>query len=586
MKWSHPASESFRKTPAQHARIIFQSLRSLLSGDKPAALGMLLRFQAWGKLRRLKGILSSPRRMILTGLGLLLAIVWLGNVLLAIFLREPYHPETLRRTLAGGFAVYTLWHFVKLAWQRMELGIEWTPAERELLLSAPVTRTQIVAYRLTIILASASMKAGLATLLLMPDLRVAWLGLFALCLVMTLIELTRFCVETFLSALKQREYLGYRFLVLSLFGSAILWALGTTIRDFSPEQNNPMPVTLLFLKDFAAHLALLGQSAVMRPVLMFFDLYARIITAQQVSIEIFGLLGIAILVVSFWAFMAIRIDRWADERLLKREQQLLKESQRRTGSGLDNRGSQPFPQVWLGPIAWRQLQNARRQLGGILLALLAPGLLSLIPLAMLKHHGPAAYGNFLASLAFYSLLLLPAALKYDFRRDYDQFSVLKMLPFRSRQVVIGQLMTPVLISTLFQWSMILLGWLIQPVPFSYVVAALLIFPPVNVAIYGMDNLLFLMFPYRMHQEGIDVFVRTTLTFTAKGLAFALFLVCILLWSVAARALAERLDGGVLAHTQLIFGVGVWVLFALIGWGTISLSARIFHHLDPRLGGVS
>ena len=78
-------------------------------------------------------------------------------------------------------------------------------------------------------------------------------------------------------------------------------------------------------------------------------------------------------------------------------------------------------------MAWRQAIGAHRHAGSLLLALVAPGVLACIPL--LVHRDPKrALLDVVGALAFYSFLLLPAALKFDFRRDVDRLSERKYEP--------------------------------------------------------------------------------------------------------------------------------------------------------------
>ena len=39
----------------------------------------------------------------------------------------------------------------------------------------------------------------------------------------------------------------------------------------------------------------------------------------------------------------------------------------------------------------------------------------------------------------------------------------------------------------------------------------------NVLIFALDNIIFLLYPYRVQQEGLEIFLRTMLTFTGKGI---------------------------------------------------------------------
>ena len=44
--------------------------------------------------------------------------------------------------------------------------------------------------------------------------------------------------------------------------------------------------------------------------------------------------------------------------------------------------------------------------------------------------------------------------------------------------------------------------------------------PLNLWIFALDNLIFLLYPHRLQEEDIQIFLRTTLAFTAKSLLFA------------------------------------------------------------------
>ena len=68
--------------------------------------------------------------------------------------------------------------------------------------------------------------------------------------------------------------------------------------------------------------------------------------------------------------------------------------------------------------------------------------------------------------------------------------------------------------------------------------AMLVMIPLNVLVFGLDNLIFLLYPYRVQQEGLEIFLRTMLTFTGKGLLFTVGLVAMSAWGFAAAALTR------------------------------------------------
>ena len=89
---------------------------------------------------------------------------------------------------------------------------------------------------------------------------------------------------------------------------------------------------------------------------------------------------------------------------------------------------------------------------------------------MLRHRGcPIALLATAGTLAFYTFLLLPTAVRYDFRRDLDRMAMLKSLPISPAATVIGQTITPILIATVFQ-AIVLAFAIVAPIA----VAALLV----------------------------------------------------------------------------------------------------------------
>ncbi len=112
--------------------------------------------------------------------------------------------------------------------------------------------------------------------------------------------------------------------------------------------------------------------------------------------------------------------------------------------------------------------------------------------------------------------------------------------------------------------------------------ALLLIIPLNVLVFALDNLIYLLYPYRMQQEGLEIFLRTMLTFTGKGLLFTAGLVALSGWVLSATTLAERCSdwtsitinaaavclGGMIAGPSL--------LAALVLYGL----CRAYRNIDP------
>ena len=106
--------------------------------------------------------------------------------------------------------------------------------------------------------------------------------------------------------------------------------------------------------------------------------------------------------------------------------------------------------------------------------------------------------------------------------------------------------------------------------------------PLNVFVFGFDNLIYLLYPYRMQQEGLEIFVRTTLTFTGKGLLFVVGLAVVAGWGMAATALTRGLSewGGSPMSAFAVFVGGLIGGLALLATLVLYGLCRTYRNLDP------
>jgi hypothetical protein len=178
--------------------------------------------------------------------------------------------------------------------------------------------------------------------------------------------------------------------------------------------------------------------------------------------------------------------------------------------------------------------------------------------------------------------LLPTALRYDFRRDLDRMAMLKGLPIAPGATVIGQTVVPVLIATLFQAVVLAFAVTARSLPPHYLVSTMLVMLPLNALVFSFENLVFLLYPYRVQQEGLEIFVRTMLTFTGKGLLFALGLGAMSLWGISAAALTRGVARwtGLAADPFAVFTAGMIAGPAILAALILSLLCRTYQKLDP------
>jgi hypothetical protein len=237
----------------------------------------------------------------------------------------------------------------------------------------------------------------------------------------------------------------------------------------------------------------------------------------------------------------------------------------------------------IGSIAWRQFLGAWHYRGSIFFSFLLPVILCCIPLFTTARNGGSAL-FLIASVAFYSYLLLPAALMLDFRRDVDRLSVLKTLPISSLNIVLGQLVVPVTMCSAFQAVVFVISAIGGVASPGWFFLCWLAFIPMNLLIMSFENLIFMLHPYRKNKEGVDVFLRTVLTFTGKGLTWGAAAAIVFLWALACRYLAENIFvfSGILPSTvamAFLFG-GCTLLVLSISSVIIFSLVRLFNQYDP------
>lgn len=551
------------------------------------ALWQLTKMRTAGRFRGMLASFTQPRKLAVSILGSVLALIWLSNVIASILFREKYNPESLRTWMTLSLSTYASWHFVRVAWQRPEASIEWSESERNNLIPSPFTRQQLLQYRLATVLGVTTLKAAIGTVLLLPDLANPTLSFLAFWCGLAFIELLRVIADTLAAGMGKNLYRAFRTVVVgTLIALGVFFAASALLKTQSASPDSKVPVVFLFGLNFLEVLKSSVHSTVGEIVTAPFALFVELITAQIVTYQIVLTLlaAFSVLIVTVWALA--RLDNWSERSVISREKREREFHASKPEAELDLGGhSQSLSQTLIklcgGAVTWRQTVGVYRYGTGVVLALIPPAILSAMPLFMTRLNDHVAILNFLGGLVFYSFLLLPSALKFDFRRDYSHLLLLKMLPLRPSRVVLGQLATPILLTTLFQYAMLAFACTVREMDFYVLVSAVLSFPAMNFAVYGWENLMFLIFPQKLKQEGIEVFLRTTVLFTAKGVTCGIVIALVLAWALVAAKLSMILRNLIplLGNHRIVFGLGVWCSVTCVGVLMTVLAARQFKNLD-------
>jgi hypothetical protein len=378
-----------------------------------------------------------------------------------------------------------------------EYAIYFSPADVDFLFAGPFSRRQLLVYKVI-----QSIRGGITAGTFFsifaaryaPLLAGAWLGSVFTLLFMNALTLTLTLVGQIVS---QRADSRWRRIVLALAAILVCFGLASTLKDFDPNH---------VLESVGRFRVSLAGRILATP----FEVFPRIVTATSApelalwtalaAAMVLGLFCLAISLDANYLETAQRVSERYYERIKRRRQ----------GGGaiaaipISGAHRIRIPRLpWLGgagPNIWRQwLLLARRSQGLLILIVIVVAMGGMFfVLTRQTSNGshilvPAAI---LAGLAYQSLLA-SMQLPTGFRGDVDRMDWLKSLPLHPAAVVCGQISGAPLLLSLVQATLLIVAWALCGGAYQLYAVGLVLLIPINLFCFGMENLLFLIFPLRM-----------------------------------------------------------------------------------------
>jgi hypothetical protein len=521
-----------------------------------------MRLQAKGWLRRGRRSLSTPKGFVLALVGMAVfspMLLWVffmprGVVALSSFARR------IGPVMMLIFCVINL-----TTMGAAQRAINFTPAEVNLLFPAPLRQRHLLAYKLIVLGGVCLLTAPFVSALVLHFAGSLLAGLTGVVLGVLFLQFFITALGVALNAIGAMAYNRSRkaaLVVVAVLVLAVVFPVAQKVRS----------LTFLQVVDQLEHAVL--ARILLAPFRPFVEAFA----AERIWPDLVGWSAVALaidaaLVACIFAFDAQYLEASAAasaklyeriERLRKTRGGAMLRMPKRAGRSL------PLPPRLggIGPMAWRQLSTARRDIVRLMIAffVVAP---IVVPILIVPSQGrDEMLGWWFSSTVFSTCMFLTAIVPFDFRADLDRMPELKALPVSPIALAIGQLVTPVLVLTSIQWM--LLGALAcarpvcGPVALGFALCAV----PSNLVFLGLDNIVFLLFPIRTS-------AGNPMDFQALGSAIlAMFgkLACVGLVGLGASAagfLAFYLTAGsmlaVLAAVWVVlFGTGL-ALMPLLGW---------------------
>ena len=571
------------------------SAANLNSSDRSFGLGIhhqavkkLVASQSRARFVRLLERMKSKRRLGLTALAVVLAAIWLGQAILGVMFRATAPAGKLMVWIPLSLGTYCIWNFLKAAGQKPVEPFEWTESEREWLLSAPLPRQEAIAFRFSSITRAALIKSLIFGFVMIPDLRIIPLGFLGILAALIFIDLVRMLVESIAWGLNKFELLLFRTLVFGAATIVVGRALLVAFFSIPLTGAEGSVASFGFLMQFINELISQAETWYGKLLLLPFSQIASVIVAHSITIAVVAKLVVFAATIMMLSKSLLYVDRLFSKRHIQIERQQLATATRKTDESLTHNKSRkskpavskPWGLKGIGGLAWRQWLGAWEIRGTLAVSLLIPALLSCMP-AMAGGQGGSLVTNTIGALAFYSLVLLPAGLKFDFRRDVYRLTMLKALPITPLRAVIGQLLVPTAIATLFQIASLALVMVISPYNPLYALIGMVFLLPFNLFIFSFENLSFLWFPHRLRQEGLQVLMRSILAFTAKSMIFAAAFIGCYAWVLTAKGIHENFfEHSSLLTTANIFAFGILFFSTAIALLTFAGVVRAYDRFDP------
>ncbi len=456
-----------------------------------------------------------------------------------------------------------------------ESAIYFTPADVDFLFPGPFSRRDLLFYKLAQSIRSSILAGTFFAIFAAryaPLLAGAWLGTVLTLLFINAVTLTLTLLGQIVT---QRADSRWRRLALSAVAIAVGLGLVATLKNFDPIR--PIDSLTQFRES-------LPGCIVLAP----FEPFARIVTAPTIAklslwtaaaaAMVLGLFGISISLDANYLETAQQVSQRYYQRLQRRRQGGGAIAAMPIGGASRIRLSRPLWLWGVGPNLWRQWLLLLRRSQGLLVLIAIALVMGVLLIVLRRQPGDRIQffvpGAVLAALAYQSLLAsmqLPAG----FRGDMDRMDWLKSLPIHPAAVALAQIGGPALLLSLVQAILLVAAWSLCGGAFPIYATGLVFLLPVNLLLFGVENLIFLIFPMRMSSATAGDF-----QFMGKYMLLAMLKMLLL---VVGLAIASAGAIVYLIVPQLWLAVGCcFVLLLLIDSLVVLLATKAFLGFDVSL----
>lgn len=541
----------------------------------PSALLLLIRLQVKGFFRRMVRRARGVRGILLSIVGGLFLVAWLGGQALSFaFANRNVHVDVSATQHTYPVVILGM-SLLFIIGSTGGKGVLFTAAETDQLFPGPFSRRQLLLYRF--------LRRGLVSLIgalfwgfWTRSHSVSWVASYVptVLLLWFFQALGMAANMAFLSVSERITGKTARNVLLALTGALCLAAiylvpppppLDLRATTLPAIEDTPVVVMLRSLRD----------SPITQTLAMPFRPFAYAMTAPTWA----GLAGWSVAsALLLAATLAVAI--WLDADYLEVSANTAAKLQARIASARRGKiavtptsAKVRFPAVprlgGAGAIFWRQATTAVRSSRLMIIILLAacPAVVPLMLAKGVEDPTPVVF-----SIVGMITLLGGQLFRFDFRADIDRMDTLKALPISPLAIVAGQLASPMFLMVAIQWLLFATLAVVRHDRTPIALACIAFAPLVSLLFTGLENLAFLLFPIRAAAAPGDltVMARNMINMLGKFLALGL-----------AGGLAA--GSGFLVHLatdMIVPSLAVaWLVGAALTAGLVPLVAMAFAAFD-------
>jgi hypothetical protein len=229
-----------------------------------------------------------------------------------------------------------------------------------------------------------------------------------------------------------------------------------------------------------------------------------------------------------------------------------------------------------GPIAWWQLLHLWRSTSAIYYS---SAVVLAIVFAILLVHDSEDVRVFLWILLSQVAVMesfIAAFMPLGLRTDIDRLDALKSLPISPAAIVVGEIVPAALVLSLGQCLLLAGLAAINKNAFTVAAAMICFTLPVNLLLLGLNNMLFLIFPYRAARDAAElanVQMHQLVVYLLYSVIIGVFVMVAVTGGLIGYAVTGSLVG---------FAVAAWCVVALEVVVVFMAAFRAFHRFDVSL----